>query len=102
MIRNGLAQPLLTPKMSGWERPGSLELPGHWQGEKGLKKWGEKWGNRSKGVHGWNEEEGMQGSIPSPAFLSLHPQEHDGVWWHPLGSPHAAPLLHPVLALAPR
>jgi len=26
----------------------------------------------------------MQGSVPSPAFLSPCPQEHDRGWWHPL------------------
>lgn len=44
-------------------------MPLHQQEEKGLKKCGKNLGNWSKGAHGCNEEGGMQGNVPSAAFL---------------------------------
>ena len=75
--------------------PGAARAP---TGREGAEEMGRKTGELVKRSTWMERGRRMQGSV----FLPPRPQEHDGGWWQPLGSPRAAPLLHPVLALAPR
>lgn len=79
--------------------PGTARAP---TGREEAEEMGRKIGEMVKRSTWMEQGRGMQGSVPSLAFLSPSPQEHDGGWWHPLGSPRAAPLLYPILVLAAR